>query len=74
MEEEASDELMGVEGHFSGFIVFFPIAVCKGDFAVIDGEDPIVGYGDPVGVATEIFKYLFRAGNGAFCIDNPLGL
>ena len=42
MEKEASDKFMGIEGYDSGFTVPFPIPVCKGDFAVINGEDPVV--------------------------------
>ena len=42
MEEEAPNELMGMECHYFGFIVSFPIPVCEGDFALINGEDPII--------------------------------
>ena len=42
MEKEAPDKFMGMDGHFSDFTVSFPISVCKGDFAVINGEDPVV--------------------------------
>ena len=36
MEQEAPDELMGDKGHFFDFTVSLPIAVGKGDAAVID--------------------------------------
>ena len=42
LKQEASDELIGIKGHFFDFIVSFPIPVGKGDATVIDCDDPIV--------------------------------
>ena len=42
MEQEASDELMGIKGHFFDFIVSLSIAVGKRDATVIDCDDTIV--------------------------------
>ena len=42
MEKEAPDKFMGLKGHDSDFTVSLPISVGKGDFALINGEDPVV--------------------------------
>jgi hypothetical protein len=33
---------MGIKGHYSGFIVFFPIPIFEGKVALINGDDPII--------------------------------
>jgi hypothetical protein len=58
MKQKSANELLGIKGHFSDFIVFLPIAVGKSDPAVINGDNPIVRYGNPVSVASKILKYL----------------
>jgi len=42
MEQEASDELMGIKGHFFDFIVSLPVAVGKSNAGVIDCDDAVV--------------------------------
>ena len=42
MKKEASDELMGIKGHFSDFTVSFPVPIGKGDVAVVNGLDAVV--------------------------------
>ena len=56
MEQEASDELTGIKGHFFDFIVSFPVSVGKSDAAVIDWNDPIVWNGYPVSIPAKILK------------------
>jgi hypothetical protein len=43
----------------------------ESDFAVPDGEYPIVGKGNSVGVAAEIFESLLRAAERRFGMDHP---
>ena len=74
MEQEPSNELMGMEGHFSDFIVSLPIPIREGDFALINREDAIICYGHSVGITTEIFKNLHWTIKGWLCIGNPFGL
>ena len=42
MKQEASDELMGIKGHFFDFVVPFPVPVGEGDIAVFDCNDTVV--------------------------------
>ena len=42
VKQEASDEHMGIEGHFFDFIVPLPVSVGKRDAAVIDSDDAVV--------------------------------
>ncbi len=74
MKQESTDELIGIKGHFFDFIVFFPIQVGKSNPAVINGDDPIVRYGNPVSVAAKILKHLFGAGKRTLCIGDPFGI
>ncbi len=42
MKQEASDELIGIKGHFFDFIVSLPVSVGKSDATVIDCYDAVV--------------------------------
>ena len=71
MKQKSANKLIGIKGHFFDFIVFFPIPVGKSNSAVINGDDPIVRYGNPVSVAAKILKYLLRTCKRALCIGDP---
>ena len=71
MKQKSANKLIGSKGHFSNFIVFLTIPVGKSDPAVINGDDPIVGYGNPVSVAAKILKYLLGTCKRALCIGDP---
>ena len=71
MKQKSANELIGIKGHFSDFIVFLPIPVGKSDLAVINGDYKIVRYGNPVSVAAKILKHLLRACKRTLCIGDP---
>ena len=71
MKQKSAYELIRIKGHFFDFIVFFPILVGKSNPAVINGDDPIVRYGNPVSVAAKILKYLLGTCKRALCIGDP---
>ena len=48
--------------------------VGKGNFAVFDRLDPVVGDGNPVGISSEVFQYLRRAGEWLLGVDDPVFL
>lgn len=43
----------------------------EGDAVIIHGDQAVIGDGDPVGVAAEVFEDLLRATEGPFGIDDP---
>ncbi len=71
MEEEAAEELDGVESEsfFGGAVAV--ILPAERDAAVIDFQQAVVGDRDAVGVATEVLDDLCGAAEGALGIDNP---
>ncbi|GLR45326.1 hypothetical protein GCM10007880_58430 [Mesorhizobium amorphae] len=46
----------------------------KTDFAILDGDEAVVGNGDAVGIATRVVEDLFGSGECRLGIDDPLGL
>jgi len=71
MEQEPSDELNRVD---SGLLDLFgfTILVCKGYPPILEGDQTMIGYGDPMGVAAEIFKDVFGTFNRLLKVDDPL--
>lgn len=70
VEQEAADKFMG--GECDGFrFILFSIPYGEGNFSVVDAFDPMVGNGDPMRIASEIFKDVFGAAEGALEVDVP---
>lgn len=70
MEEEATGKFMGGECDAFRFVLF-SIPYGEGDVSVIDAFDPMVGNGDPMRIASEIFEDVFGATEGALEVDIP---
>lgn len=74
MQQEAADELLGLESHqllFVSLPVIFPVEC---DLAVVEADQTVIGYGDPMCIAAEIVQDLMRAAEGRLRIDHPLDL
>ena len=71
VEQEAADELVGVEGHDLRLAVVAIVLPAEGDVIVGHGDQPRIGDGDAVGVATEIGQHLLRPAERRLCIDDP---
>jgi hypothetical protein len=58
VEQEAANELMGVERHHLGFVLLAAIAPLEADPGPVHGDEPAVGDCHAVGVAAEIGEHL----------------
>ena len=56
MQEESSDELAGIEGHYLVFVTVRVVAPAEGDPAVLQFQDAVIADGHPVGVPAQILK------------------
>ena len=71
VEQEATDELVGVERHHLGLVVGAIILPAEADATVLAGEEPAVGDRDAMGVAAEIVEHLLRPAEGTLGVDDP---
>ena len=62
MEEEPSDELVGIEGEQFHLIVVGSVPVAEGDGTLLDRADTVIGDSHPMSVAAEILQYLLWPG------------
>ena len=74
MDQEAADELVGLEGHRFVLVAAPVVLPAEADLAVVDGQQAAVGDGDAVGIAADILEDLFRAREGSLGVDHPVGL
>ena len=72
VEQEAADELLGLQSHDLFAIAVFAISIAQGDFAVLDLEDTIVGERHAVGVAAEVVENGLWRAERLFGIDHPI--
>ena len=72
VEQEATDELIGLKRHWPNSIGVSSIAVRESDAALIQREDAIVGYGDTVSVTAEVVENFVRDRERSLGVDNPL--
>jgi len=71
MEEEPSDELMGLDRHGLLPIAVGVIPPAEGDLAILECEDAVIADGDPVGVSAEVLEDPFGAVKGRLAVDDP---
>ena len=71
MQQEAADKLDGIYGCLL-CLTGIPIFIREGYFSVFKRQEAIVGNGNPMGIAREIFEYIFRFLNGVSDIYYPV--
>ncbi|HET7442998.1 MAG TPA: hypothetical protein VFJ47_16975 [Terriglobales bacterium] len=54
------------------FVVVGGIAPAKGDLAISEADQAVIGDGHAVGIAAEILQHVFRAAKRALQIDHPV--
>ena len=72
MEEEATDELLGVERLGFQPIFVFSIPISEGDLTVFRAQDAVVGDSYSMGVAAQVIEDLLWGSEGFFRIDDPV--
>ncbi len=71
MEEESPQELLNRHGDQPLFVLVSRISPAKRDIAFVQRHQPVVGYGDPMGIGSEITKNMLRAAEGRLAIEPP---
>ena len=72
VREEATDELMGVEGHELLFAVVAVVEILEGDSVFGHAQDAVVGDGNTEDIATEILDQFLRTIEGSLNVDFPI--
>ena len=62
------------QSHQTFFAAMGVVLVAKGDLVVLEGDQAMIGNGDPVGVAGEVAQDMLHRGHrrGGFEIDDPV--
>ncbi len=71
VEQESTDEFKDLKRgllQLTAFAIVFPLKV---NSAIFNLFEPVIGNRHPLGVAAEIFQYLFRAAKGPFAKRHP---
>ncbi len=72
VQEETAQELIEREGHQFFLIVVSRVPPTKGDLAVSQRDQSMVGDGDAVSVTAEILEHILGAAEGWFRVDHPV--
>ena len=72
MQKETSQEFLRGERHLSLLITVRIILPAEGNLVMLEGHEPVVGDGDPMGVAGEITKHMMGSAEGWLGIDDPV--
>lgn len=70
-QQEAADELAGVQTHELAAAALGVVAVGDGDGVGGNGDDTLVADGDPVGVAAQVGENAFGTGNWGLAVHYP---
>ncbi|HMH07922.1 MAG TPA: hypothetical protein VK579_14675 [Terriglobales bacterium] len=72
VNEEAAQELIAREGHHFLLIVVGRVTPAKGNLAVRQSDESVVGDGDAVSIAAEILQHVLGSAEGWFGVDDPI--
>src|SRR5580658_1702761 len=71
MEQEAADELSGLKSHRAASVVVPGVAPAKAHLSVLEADEPSVGDGDPMGVASQILQNMLGSAKRRLGVDHP---
>jgi hypothetical protein len=71
VEEKAANELVRLQSHELDGIIVLAIPVLERDPAAFQGYQPVVGYGHPVGVSSQVVDNLLSAVEGGLAVHHP---
>src|SRR5450759_1102408 len=71
VQEEAAEEVDGVEGHDPLLAAVGIIPPAEADALAVEGNEAVVGDGHAVGVTAEVAQDMFRSAEGRLGIDVP---
>ena len=74
MQQKSPEKLAGGHGHDTGAVIRAAVFLCKADLPLIDGYQPMVGYGHAVGVTAQIVEHGLRTAKRRLGIDDPVFL
>jgi len=72
VQQEAVQKLIERQSHQFLLVVVSRVAPTKGDLAVSERDQSMVGDGHAMGVAAEILEHIFGAAKGWFGVDDPV--
>ena len=70
---EAAEKLHGGERHRPALVAVGVVLVREGHVVAIEGEQPVIADGHPMGIAAEIAQDGRRAPEGRLDVDHPVG-
>jgi len=72
VKQEAAQELIDRQGHEPLLATMSGVPPAKGDVALGESNQPVVGDGDAVGVSTEIAQRVLRSAEGPLGVNDPV--
>ena len=74
MQQEAPNELLGRQRHFTFLTAVSVIFPAEGDFTILQGDEPVIGDGHAMGVTRQIMQHMLGAAKRLSHIDHPFVL
>jgi hypothetical protein len=71
MEQEPSDELIGIQRHDLVPVAVGVITPEEGNLAVLKREDTVITDGNPVGISAEVLKNSLSVLERGLAVDDP---
>ena len=72
VQHQTPQEFHGVERQGAQAVAALIIFVAEGHLAVLQGDEPVVGDGDAVGIAGQVLEDMLGVLDGLFGVDHPL--
>ena len=71
MQQEAAQKLNGGQGEQPLLVVMSRAAPAESDLVILEGNEAVIRYCNPMSVGAEITQHLIGSAEGRFAIDHP---
>ncbi len=72
VEHQTPQEFHGLERQGAQAVAVLVVLVAEGHLAVLQGDEPVVGDGDAMGIAGQVLEDVLGVLEGLFGVDDPL--
>ncbi len=71
MKQETAEKLICTKRHEAFLVAVGGVFEAERDLFAVEGDQPVIGDGNTVGISTEVTEHLIGAAKRWFAVDNP---
>jgi len=71
MKQETAEKFIGTKCHDALLVAVSGVSEAERDLFAVEGDQPVIGDGDTMGISTEVSEHLIGPAERRFAVDDP---